>query len=340
VRAVIPLRFLPYGESVDRPNVVVDGSPNAGTVLTLSHWPGQPCPAGCEADTSAQMVFRYLALGADRHGDAAVVTNNHFDQDGLCGVYALTDPDAALRQRERIEDVAAAGDFAVYAERDAARLSMAITALADPRRSPLGDLPTDYGEACGVLYRAALERLPAWLDDPAGCRTLWAEEDAALDAGLAAIASGAVAIAEDPAVDLAVVTLPGDGWSAGSRFTSRTFDGVHPMALHRATERSVILTVDPGGGRHRLTCRYEGWVQFRSRTIRSRVDLRPLAERLAAAEPGGARWSATGPGDLTPELHVDDGPASSLDPGTLTQAVTEHLATAPPAWDPFAPTPA
>jgi hypothetical protein len=325
-----------YDESAGEPNVVVDGSPNAGSVLTLSHWPGQPCPPACAADTSAQMVFRYLDRGADLHGAARAVTNNHFDQDGLAGVYALVAPDDALHRRALVEDLASAGDFAVYGDRAAARLSMAISALADRDRSPLTDLPEDYGAFSDALYRAGLDRLPAWLDDPSRCRDLWAAEDAELEAGLAAVASGAVSIEERPEIDLAVVTLPATDRSAGHRFTSRRFEGVHPMALHRVTDRSVILAIDPAGGRHRLTCRYEGWVQFRSRTVRPRVDLAPLADTLTTAEPGGARWSATGPGDLTPEVAPDDGTASSLDPVGITAAVAAHLASAPPAWDPYA----
>ena len=84
-------------------NVVVDGAPNAGTVLIVSHWPGLPTPAGCAADTSAQMVFRYLDRGADLHGGTDVVTNNHFDQDGLAGAYALVCPDDAVRRRTQLE---------------------------------------------------------------------------------------------------------------------------------------------------------------------------------------------------------------------------------------------
>lgn len=140
-------RFEPYETTIDRPNVVVDGSPNASTVLTVSHWPGLPAPHDCAADTSAQMAFRYLARGADLHGRADVVTNNHFDQDGLAGIYALTHPGAALDRRAQIEDLASAGDFATYEDRSLARLSMAVAALADPARSVLGTLPHDYAEA-------------------------------------------------------------------------------------------------------------------------------------------------------------------------------------------------
>ena len=38
------LRFVAEHEIAGIPNVVVDGSPNPDTVLTLSHWPGSPTP--------------------------------------------------------------------------------------------------------------------------------------------------------------------------------------------------------------------------------------------------------------------------------------------------------
>jgi hypothetical protein len=109
-----PLRYEPYDATVGVPNVVVDGSPNASTVLTLSHWPQLPAPDGFAADLSAQMAFHYLDNGATLHGNAEVVTNNHFDQDGLISMYALSRPDDALARRTLLEDVAAAGDFATY----------------------------------------------------------------------------------------------------------------------------------------------------------------------------------------------------------------------------------
>jgi hypothetical protein len=335
---VDPLRFTGCGPSGGEPNVVVDGSPNAGTVLVLSHWPGMPTPPGVDlsgADTSCQMVFRYLDGGADQHAGARVVTNNHFDQDGLAGIYAMTDPEDGLRRRAQLEGLASAGDFGVAPDRTSARISMVVSALSDPATSPLV-LPDGYDERCIVLYEHALPRLPGWFDDPDRCRALWAEEDAALDAAETAMAAGRVRIEEHPEVDLAVVTAPADAKSAGHRFAGRRFSGIHPVALHAATDRSVILLLDPAEGRHHLTCRYEGWVQFRSRTIRPRVDLAPLAEQLTAEEPGGATWWSTPPADLTPELATDpDGAASSLEPERLVAEVIRFLADAPPAWDPY-----
>lgn len=322
------LRFEPYGETSGEPNVVVDGAPNGATVLTLSHWPGVPAPPGCAADTSTQMALRYLDRGADLHGAARVVTNNHYDEDGVAGVFALVDPQAALARRAQLEDLASAGDFAVCAQRSSARVAIALSALADPDRSPLG--PPGGGDATGALYRAALGLLPSWLDEPDRCRDLWAGEDAEIEAAIRALASGAVAVEEHAALDLAVVTLP----ARGAR-------GLHPFALHNATAMTTILVLDPATGRHVATCRYEGWVQYRSRSVRPRRDLRPLAAMLSAAEPGGARWAAGAPSELTPGLRTEPGgPPSALDPAEVARLVTRHLADAPPAWNPFAARPA
>ena len=88
------LRYLEYSASRDVPNVVVDGSPNESTVLTLTHWPGIAQPAGLAADLSAQMAFEFVRSGEPV--DADVVTNNHLDQDGLVAMYALVAPEDAF----------------------------------------------------------------------------------------------------------------------------------------------------------------------------------------------------------------------------------------------------
>lgn len=204
-----PLVFHPYHDLQGRPNVIVDGSATAGTVLCLSHWPHTPCPAGCEADLSAEMAFRYLE-GFDRHGDAGLVSNNHFDQDGLVSILALVHPEAALPHRELLTDLASAGDFGTYRSRDAARASMAIAAFADPERSPLSGLPSDHQAATAVLYEALLGRAVDLATHPDRYSALWRDEDACLAASERCIRDQ-VRIEEVPDVDLAIFTVPDAG---------------------------------------------------------------------------------------------------------------------------------
>src|SRR5438309_948341 len=104
------MRYVAWDELGGRANVIVDGYGTEGTVLTLSHWPGSGTPEALADDLSTQIAFRYLD-DPSFHVDADAVSNNHFDEDGLCGIFALVHPHEALEQRTLLIDVASAGDF-------------------------------------------------------------------------------------------------------------------------------------------------------------------------------------------------------------------------------------
>jgi hypothetical protein len=333
---VTDFRYSGYTASETEPNVVVDGSPNDNTVLTLTHWPGYPQPSGYQFDLSAEMAFHYLDAPLD-HAPAEIVTNNHFDQDGLVGVHALIEPEQSLPHRELLIDTAAAGDFAKYRDRRAARASMTIDAYADVERSPIADrLTGSYDAQCVALYEETIPLLVAIATDNERFRDLWADEDAELTSSEQLIGDGTVTIEDMPEVDLAVVTIPEhEQTRRGHRFAGESFEGVHPMALHNATGRLRLLVVH--GRRYKFVDRYETWVQYRSRPTLRRVDMRPLAERLMDSERGSAEWTAAAPGSLTPTMLVRG--ESTLDADVVRKMVLGHLTASPPAWDPYAPKP-
>jgi hypothetical protein len=285
------------------------------------------------------MAFRLLeqpdllAGTAEAAEAAEAASNNHFDQDGLVSIHALVDPDAALQRRRFLEDVASAGDFAVSHDRDAARLSMVLAALAKS-----DDLPADDAERTGVLYEDLLGRLPS-LGDEVGrgqLRELWGEEDAVLTASDAAFAAGRAGIAERPDLDLAVVTVAPDTPDAGGhRFAHERVTGLHPMAVNNRTPRATVARIR--GRRYDVELRYEGWVQMQTRRVRARRALEPLAARLQDEETGDAVWTATPVGGLLPRLSLGDGQESTLSPERFVALLTDHLRTAPPAWDPYLP---
>ena len=265
------LRYLEYNASRTIPNVVVDGSPNEGTVLTLTHWPGMAQSGGLAADLSAQMAFRFVRNGVSAAAD--VVTNNHLDQDGLVAMYALVEPAEALRHQELLVDVAAAGDFGTYRYRQAARASMAIATYADPERSPIAaELTGPYEVQCAVLYERLLERLLDIVLRPEEFSELWIDEDRQLTASEAALATGAITIEERADVDLAIVDIAAsEPQRRGHRFAADEYVGVHPMAsttprvvsgfckctdvaTPTRTATSPGCSTSPGGRCHALTC--------------------------------------------------------------------------------------
>lgn len=291
------MRYVPYSELGGRSNVVVDGSATEGTLLTLSHWPHSGTPPGLKADLSAQSAFAYLDR-PDHHVPAELVSNNHVDEDGLVGIFALADPERAQQHRARLVEIARAGDFETTTDRVAARLAFAVAELA----------------ADGAGYDTLLDRLPGMLEDPGSVRDLWVAEDERLAADLAAIDAGAATVTEHPDLDLSVV---------------RADRVLHLVALHGVIRGFCVLELVPG--RPRLRYRYESWVQYVSRRPRPRVDLRPLADRLSAEDV--VRWRSGAPGDLTPSC-VPTG-ESALGLAQLEAAVVGHLRNAPAAWDPY-----
>jgi hypothetical protein len=317
------MRYLAYGALDGVPSVVVDGSAHPDTLLTLSHWPNSPTPEVLRDDLSAQIAFHYLDH-PELHVAADVVSNNHFDQDGLMSVYALVDPDAARARRDRVIDVARAGDFGTYHERDAVRIAWTIAMV---------ETELDGQDPYPVL----LDRVPELLDHPDRFRTYWADEDAHLEASENAIAAGVVRIEELVDLDLAVVTVP-DDWTIRPvhRFTITGAQAVHPTAVNNATDRFRVLYVR--ANHYELQYRYETWVRYETRRPPGRIDLTPLAEELSAREPGDARWVFDGVGAIAPALHLvgaDPDAPSAIPPEQFRAQVIDALRAGVPAWDPY-----
>jgi uncharacterized protein DUF6687 len=323
------MRYSPYDELQGRPNIVVDGYPAAGTVLTLSHWRGSGSPEELAADLSTQIAFRYLDR-PDLRVDAELVSNNHFDEDGLCGIYAVLNPSEALVRRALLEDVASAGDFGTFRDRTAARIAFALGAYADEDRSPLGAevFAAPYPKQSAALYNELLVRLPEMLDAPDRFRALWDEADARLERDEERVRSGAIRIEERPEIDLAIVTVPegpendeDPGTVEGGEWSG----GCHPFAIHNATERHRVLIVS--GRRYLLRFRYETWVRYISRPTMPRVDLTPLAATLTERETVG-RWTFDDIENITPSLHLSGADSSEVPPEDFVNAVAGFLGAA------------
>jgi hypothetical protein len=271
------------------PNIIVDGAAQEDTVLTLSHWPGSGSPPEFRADTSTELVLNYLAApGAKKQYAPKVnaVSNNHFDEDGLCAVWAMLHPKQALERRDLLVDVATAGDFSTYRRPQAAKVVFTIRSYADPVNSPVAsELQKDDRTGSG-RYQAILPLLKDFLDDSDLYGPYWSAEWSAMLESKTAMVMGEVDLHEVPHVDLAV---------------ARTPMPLHPMVLYNQTERLRVLTVLPGGF-YLLRYRYETWVQFASRPVMPRVDLAPLLPRLQLLERANVTWTFDGIAAITPAL--------------------------------------
>ena len=319
------MHYIPYDELGDRPNSIVDGAANANTRITLSHWPDNPTPEILKDDLSTQIVFRYLDR-SEAWIQADAVSNNHFDEDGLVGIFNLINPDHAQRHRLLLIDVAAAGDFGIYRFREAARTTFVLSTFADPELSPLdaGIFKQPYPRLAARLYQEMLPRLPEIIGDLDRFRRYWEFEDAILEESEAKVRAGHVQIEEIPELDLAIVRLP-ESLSGHKvhRFTQDRRASCHPMALHNVIRSFRILLMQ--GRNYEFQYRYESWVQYISKRPMPRVDLAPLAQQLSDMEAGNGRWEFDGVDEITPKLAVVNADESRIAPEEFLKRIRSFL---------------
>lgn len=309
------MKYKPYSKLSGTPNIIVDGAAQEDTVLTLSHWPGSGSPSEFRADTSTEIVLNYLDTPEAKKQYAPkvrAVSNNHFDEDGLCSVWAMLHPKLALKRRTLLVDVATAGDFNNYRRPQAAKVVFTIRSYADPETSPVADKLQKDDDAGSARYQALLPLLENFLEDTDLYGPYWDEEWAAMLQSKTAMVTGQVELREIPHVDLAVAQTP---------------EFLHPMVLYNSTERLRVLTALPDG-RYCLRYRYETWVQFASRPVMPRVDLEPLLPHLQEQERQGVTWTFDGNETITPALqplNPDGQPApSSLSLETLLDKLVAY----------------
>lgn len=329
------MRYVPYHKLGNSPNIIVDGKANHSTVLTLSHWPDSNTPEKYKDDLSAQIVFRYLEEAQSSTADtepsiaaAECVSNNHFDEDGLVSLFAMLYPEQALQYKEVLIDIASAGDFGVFKSRDAARVSFVLSAWANSELSPLNSsvFARPYPELTSILYQELLLRLPKIIEKIDHLRRYWQEEDDFYELSSAAIKDGRIILKEHPSEDLLVVDVtPGFPGYEREHAASWISSVVHPMVLHNQTQSSRVLVMQ--GRRYELYFRYESWVEYISRPIRPRIDLKNLAVSLSNKEKGtGALWHFNGVDEIIARLQLKNAEKSQIGPGDFLELVKANLA--------------
>ncbi|MDH3978827.1 MAG: hypothetical protein OEU86_09935 [Gammaproteobacteria bacterium] len=329
------IQYIPYKKVGSRPNAIVDGPPLASTILTLSHWPNNQTPDTLQRDTSTATVFAYHDK-PEFHQAVDIVSNNHFDQDGLFSMFALCFPDSAMPYRDLLEAAALVGDFGMVGSDDAARLSFIIEAYGDPHTSPL---PADTFAGCedrqtAEAYQSMLPLMPGFLKDIGRYESCWREQMAHLDFSREQIASGSVVIEEHPEHDLAIVRIPDElPEHTVHRYISSEQAAIHPFAINTVTPCSRILRMYRGG--YDFHYRYESWLRFLSRRPLLRVALEGLASQFNDIEEAPGTWRADDVNEVIPRLYLDGSVRSSIAEDLFLDTLKAYLVAQPVAWDPW-----
>src|SRR5229473_3762236 len=95
-----PMRFEFYHSGLENiPKLSVDGT--VSNAIHFSHWQGNETPAEVKADTSTEIALNLVASPNRNELTQGIelVTNNHFDTDGVLSVWTVLTGASALKLR-------------------------------------------------------------------------------------------------------------------------------------------------------------------------------------------------------------------------------------------------
>jgi hypothetical protein len=292
------MRFEYYHAGLeDVPKLSVDGLVPAS--VHFSHWQGNRTPARVKADSSTGIALNVVAA-PDRDEltqGIELVTNNHFDTDGVLSVWTMLTGERALDLRDALIAAAEAGDFSANTGAAGIRASLVLqggdefvpdAGVASPlARHLAGDADVDEARA----YALVLPEVERVITRTNYYEHLWHDEWAKIEASLESFASGASRVEEDAQTGLSVVTLSRTLYGARG-FTPTRHAAPYTAITEHARGRIYLIAIplEHGWG-YRVDYPYYSWAETVVRPPISRYDFAPLVARLAELEQNTeGRW--------------------------------------------------
>jgi hypothetical protein len=266
------MRFEFYTEALaNTPKLSVDGT--VDNSIHFSHWQGNTTPTEVKADTSTEIALNLVASPnrAALTNGIELVTNNHFDTDGVLSVWTVLNGERALAYRELLVSAAEAGDFSEHTSDDGVRVSIAIQGSdqASPNNddgSPLarllaGEEVDDEARA----YELVLPEVEHLLTNINNYESLWREGWERLAAAIESFERGESKVAEYSKISL--VTL-----------VPELFE-FSPTAISKYAHGELFVIGIPigGGWFYRLDYPYYSWAET---VVRPRIARRDLSGAL------------------------------------------------------------
>ena len=311
-------RFVAFDEEVTKELFIsVDGvtSPrHPNETFNLTHWIGNTAPEDLKASTTIEMALKLIRLPnwRDRLGAAQILTNNHFDTDGVVACWILMEPDKVAPYADLLIASGMAGDHGVFSTPEGVKLDLLFTNLEDFERSPIAEhLSPVYKERSQYMYDWTLDNLPRLLDEIDAYPQLWEPEYKAIVDGLHYVASGGATIREHEEAVLAVVES--DRW-------------LHPMARRSRAQGGRLLTIVPQAGGHLIELEYTLWT-FHDMPDRVPIQ-RPALDHMVTyfnqiETANGGEWVFDTSYAPVPKLHYVN-KQDELIPSQLNPQMVEH----------------
>lgn len=278
------MRFEFYTEALDNlPKLSADGT--VDNSIHFSHWEGNRTPTELKADTSTEIALN-LAASPNRSqltNGIELVTNNHFDTDGVLSVWTVLNGERALPYRDLLIAAAEAGDFSEYSSDDGVRVSIAIQGSdqASPNNddgSPLakfiaGEEVDDDARA----YELVLPRVEHLLTNINDYESLWREGWNNVATAIESFEQGKSRVTEYAGEKISLITLAPELFD-GAGF-SPTRHSAPYTAISKFAKGELFLIAIPtsGGWFYRIDYPYYSWAET---VVRPRIEHRDLSGAL------------------------------------------------------------
>ena len=289
------MRFEFYSDAIaDLPKLSVDGT--VDNAIHFSHWNGNQTPESVKADTSTETVLNVVAAPNRNELTRSIdlVTNNHFDTDGVLSVWAMLTGARALDLRDRLIAAAEAGDFSEFSSVDGVRASIVIQGSDSPidkSGSPLaqqlaGKTITDEAQA----YVLVLPHIEHVIKHTGQYEPLWREQWKRIETALDSFAKGASHVEEIDDGKLSVVTLAPQSFGPSGFDPSRDAAPFTAISHHARGEMFLIATPLDKGWAYRIDYPYYSWAETVVRPKIVRRDLNQLMNELNELDSFSGGW--------------------------------------------------
>ena len=292
------MRFEFYRDDLENvPKLSVDGVvPNS---IHFSHWEGNQTPNEIKADTSTEIALNLV--GAPNKADLTrgidLITNNHFDTDGVLSVWTVLSGERALDLREKLIPAAEAGDFSEFPSENAVRASIAIqgsdqassdSETGSPLARYLAGEDVDDDARAYELVLPEVERLLTKTDQ---YEHLWREGWQLVATAIESFERGASTVEEFSDAHLSLVTLAPEIFSSTGFNPTRHTAPYTAISCYARGRLFVIGTPSNEGWIYRIDYPYYSWAQTMVRPRIERHDFSALVSKLNNTESSRhGRW--------------------------------------------------
>lgn len=290
------MRFEFYHSGLENvPKLSVDGT--VDNAVHFSHWVGNETPAELKADTSTEIALNLV--GAPHRARLTrgieLVTNNHFDTDGVLSVWTVLTGEKALELGEQLIAAAEAGDFSEFTNESAVRASIVIQGSDqvtpnDPKGSPLAlklaGQQVDEARAYELVL-PEVERVLTRVDD---YEPLWRDAWERIATALESFERGASTVTEMAGAKLSVITLAPEIFSPAGFKPTRHAAPYTAISKYARGQIFLIATPADHGWTYRIDYPYYSWAETLVRPHIKRRDLAPLISSLNEIENRAGEW--------------------------------------------------